>query len=265
MMELVLITSQASIAVRIWQSDDLIDNSLRDALLACVSKLEDVPDELKDWHPRANGQVLDLVHPSLYPVVYGRTIVSASSSPRETRQAPQPQYSVDPDSVELDYGGEFRLSSDYHAFAAINTAFLSQRFQWLPTDFAISEDGTSASALGYINNLEPNIHADSYSVIERLVARFVPLWERVLGETAAGYYPPARITGRYDKDYLRDATEEEDEEGIDPPSVITLPSLQGPFEEHLPPPVVELNGQTLQVIVKLANIHLVRIVFAEYW
>ena len=24
-----------------------------------------------DWHPRSNEQVLDLVHPSLYPFVYG--------------------------------------------------------------------------------------------------------------------------------------------------------------------------------------------------
>ena len=57
---------QASIAVRIWQSDSLIDQKLYEEFLACVEKLEDVPDELKDWHPRANGQVLDLVHPSLY-------------------------------------------------------------------------------------------------------------------------------------------------------------------------------------------------------
>jgi hypothetical protein len=29
-----------------------------------------VLDELKDWHPGSNGQVLDLVHPSLYPIIY---------------------------------------------------------------------------------------------------------------------------------------------------------------------------------------------------
>jgi hypothetical protein len=40
-----------------------------------VEELEHVPDKHKDWHPGSNGKVLDLVHPSLYPIVYGRTRV----------------------------------------------------------------------------------------------------------------------------------------------------------------------------------------------
>lgn len=36
-----------------------------------VSKLENVPDSQKDWHPGSDKQVLDLVHPSLYCLVYG--------------------------------------------------------------------------------------------------------------------------------------------------------------------------------------------------
>lgn len=51
---------------RIWQSDTLISSSLRERLIAGVSKLENVPDSEKDWCPRSNGQVLDLVHPSLH-------------------------------------------------------------------------------------------------------------------------------------------------------------------------------------------------------
>ncbi|KAF8601416.1 hypothetical protein BDV93DRAFT_545903, partial [Ceratobasidium sp. AG-I] len=58
----------------IWQSDRLVPLALRERLIAGVSKLENVPDSEKDWHPRSNEQVLDLVHPSLYPVVYGRTL-----------------------------------------------------------------------------------------------------------------------------------------------------------------------------------------------
>ncbi|KAF8593630.1 hypothetical protein BDV93DRAFT_584336, partial [Ceratobasidium sp. AG-I] len=65
---------------RIWQSDTLIPSSLRERLIAGVSKLENVPDSEKDWHPRSNGQVLDLVHPSLYPVVYGRTLAYPKDS-----------------------------------------------------------------------------------------------------------------------------------------------------------------------------------------
>jgi len=56
-------------------------------------------------------QVLDLVHPSLFPIVYGRTYektrrgISLLSAPEET--------------------------SDY----------LSKRFAWLPSDFVVDADG----------------------------------------------------------------------------------------------------------------------------
>lgn len=58
-----------------WQSDTLIDEKLRDELIAGVSVLEDVPDAKKDWHPGSNNQVLDLVHPSLFCFIAGRTKV----------------------------------------------------------------------------------------------------------------------------------------------------------------------------------------------
>ncbi|KZV97526.1 hypothetical protein EXIGLDRAFT_730457 [Exidia glandulosa HHB12029] len=61
---------------RIWQSDTLVSDALRDALKQGTKVLENVPDEQKDWHPRSNGFVLDLVHPSLYPLVYGRSMVN---------------------------------------------------------------------------------------------------------------------------------------------------------------------------------------------
>ncbi|KZV69672.1 hypothetical protein PENSPDRAFT_608397 [Peniophora sp. CONT] len=255
---------EASIATRIWQSDNLIDDGLREELLVCVKKLENVSDELKDWHPRANGQVLDLVHPSMYPAIYGRTLIS-SSFPRP-RETPRLQYTVEPSSITLPvpYGETFKLDSDFyqhltsnfHDAADIGAAFLSKRFQWLPTDFAVSPDGMSARALGYINNLEPCTHATTYQVLENLVARFVPLWERVLGETAAGYLPPVRTKGLYKQKYARRWTEEEFMSGEGPPFVIVLPRLRGSFEGHPAPATVRLNGRILQVIVKLANIHL---------
>ena len=36
-------------------------------------RLENVPEIYRDWHPGSENTVLDLVHPSLFPVVYGRT------------------------------------------------------------------------------------------------------------------------------------------------------------------------------------------------
>ena len=57
------------------KSDSIVPESLKLELQAAVAKLEDVPDEQKDWHPGSIGKVLDLVHPSLHPLVYGRTRV----------------------------------------------------------------------------------------------------------------------------------------------------------------------------------------------
>ena len=53
----------------VYQADDLIPNKLREDLLKGVSVLENVSDDLKDWHPGSNNQVLDLVHPSLFPYI----------------------------------------------------------------------------------------------------------------------------------------------------------------------------------------------------
>lgn len=64
-----------------WQSDALIDKKLYDEFIACVSVLEDVPDAKKDWHPGSNDQVLDLVHPSLFCFIAGRTKVLKPTSP----------------------------------------------------------------------------------------------------------------------------------------------------------------------------------------
>ncbi|KAF7361405.1 hypothetical protein MSAN_01173600 [Mycena sanguinolenta] len=57
----------------IWYSDRLISNEVLERLKSAVKTLEDIPEEKKDWHPGTNKQVLDLVHPSLYCVVYDRT------------------------------------------------------------------------------------------------------------------------------------------------------------------------------------------------
>ena len=61
------------------KSDTAIPSSLRHALKAAAAPLEDVPHTRRDWHPGSNDTVLDLVHPSLFPVVYGRTKILPNS------------------------------------------------------------------------------------------------------------------------------------------------------------------------------------------
>jgi Protein of unknown function (DUF4246) len=59
------------------KSDKAVSLATRSALQKAVGPLEDVPVELKDWHPGSDGKVLDLVHPSLFPLVYGKSKVLA--------------------------------------------------------------------------------------------------------------------------------------------------------------------------------------------
>src|SRR6195952_342862 len=55
----------------VYISDTAVSHETKMALRLGVAPLENVRDALKDWHPGSDGKVLDLVHPSLYPLMYG--------------------------------------------------------------------------------------------------------------------------------------------------------------------------------------------------
>src|ERR1700761_1185093 len=56
---------------RVVKSDLAVSDELRASLVQAVNPLEDIPEKYKDWHPGSDGLVLDLVHPSLFPLIYG--------------------------------------------------------------------------------------------------------------------------------------------------------------------------------------------------
>ncbi|KAK9415968.1 hypothetical protein SUNI508_09928 [Seiridium unicorne] len=62
-------------ASRVSKSDTLVDRTLRARLISATEPFRNVPDAQKDWHPNSNEQVFNLVHPSLYPLVHGKTQV----------------------------------------------------------------------------------------------------------------------------------------------------------------------------------------------
>jgi hypothetical protein len=151
---------------RIWKSDALIPESLRLELLDAVALLEYVPDDQKDWHPGTRGQVLDLVHPSLYPVVYNRTIGISGN----VLQAPQ-----------LGHDGE-------------TAEFYSERFQWMPSDFAFEADRRTVKLESpYINNIHPSDHRKLHGLIPRLVEWAVLMFDRVLSDLRRTHELPYRV------------------------------------------------------------------------
>jgi hypothetical protein len=226
----------------VWQSDTLVDDELRSRLREAVRVLEEVPDADKDWHPGSDGQVLDLVHPSLFCLVRG-----VSGGPERAWQNPTDRYSR----------YEF-----------------SEKFQWLPTDVDVSDDG-DAVFRSYVNNVHPETHRELASVLPDLFARMRPLFENVL--TDLRHPRPLRIEadpyGWYDskpeypdrRSYSDDSAYHEAVHAwgeayddwsenrrpvIPDAPVFTAPELPDASAR------VDLRGRRLQVIVKLATIHL---------
>ncbi|WP_327257159.1 DUF4246 domain-containing protein [Streptomyces sp. NBC_01244] len=226
----------------VWQSDDLVDEQLRSRLGEAVRVLEEVPEEELDWHPGSDGQVLDLVHPSLFCLVR-----EVSGGPERAWQNPTNHYSK----------YEF-----------------SERFQWLPTDVDVSDDGAVAFR-SYVNNVHPEAHRALASVLPDMFARLRPLFENVL--TDLRHPRPLRIEadpyGWYDSEpehprqssysdnatYMdaRDAWEVAYEAWREDRSPI-VPDAPDFSQPALPDASarVDLRGRRLQVIVKLATVHL---------
>ncbi|GAA2280980.1 hypothetical protein GCM10010415_57140 [Streptomyces atrovirens] len=222
----------------VWQSDTLVDDKLRSRLREAVRVLEEVPEAERDWHPGSDGQVLDLVHPSLFCLV------------REVSGAPEEAW---------------RNSTDRYSKYEF-----SERFQWLPTDVDVDEDGDVVFR-SYVNNVHPETHRELAAVLPELFARFRPLWENVL--TDLRYPRPLRIKADPYSWYDEDPDEPVEPDGDDDDAYDAYEAAMDEWWENRRPVVpdapaftppeppddsgrVDLRGRRLQVIVKLATIHL---------
>lgn len=248
------------------KSDTIVHSDLKEALRAAAAPLEDVPDRLKDRHPGSDGKVLDLVHPSLFPLIYGRSRV-LSSGRVDLRDCVshigKGEIAIPPDATEVDVDS---FGNMYGTWGDTDPKFWSRAFQWLPCDVKFA--GDDAKITSYINNLHPTLHPELYSVIEKFIAKSIPLWNLTLTSTLAKR--KARIPHEY--------TDYDHPSGTRPPEELgddwdarenwekTNRVLQRPeprdFESYQPPVDEQVNlrkqygEQGLQVIVKLATIEL---------
>ncbi|KAG2009566.1 hypothetical protein CC2G_012484 [Coprinopsis cinerea AmutBmut pab1-1] len=267
------------------KSDTAVPAEVKAALQKAVEPLENVPAQHKDWHPGSDQQVLDLVHPSLFPLVYGKSRVLPAGAKVTSLEAgdavkrcgegevlpvlPQP-----PEERRHHWGwGQQNQRSRF-----------SDKFQWLPCEVDVS--GDRAKILSYINNLHPELHQDLYRVVEDVITAAIPLWDLTLAPLAdRDYQYPQRIV--YDE-IIHDPDPEEipDDEGGPGPTGeededdedwwdlrqewiekfrrVVLPDVENPFDPETfgktPAPFslkdIGKGGRPLQVIVKLANIEL---------
>ncbi|KAJ3563041.1 hypothetical protein NP233_g9195 [Leucocoprinus birnbaumii] len=227
------------------KSDSAIPTDLRNALKKAVSPLEDVPAEQLDWHPGSNNQVLDLVHPSLCPLVYGlsrilpdRTVglEDCMSHCGEGEVIPQP-------SEDLGLVN-FGPSQKYRAY--------SRRFQWLPCDVDIA--GETPRIVSYINNLHPQLRQGLYRIIEKVIEKVIPLWNASLSSLLSMDWP-RRI--QYGVDV---GVEYENGNVVQPnPQPFSREDFEREDDDSESSGVdlkEEYADTGLQVIVKLASIHL---------
>ncbi|KAF2477715.1 uncharacterized protein BDR25DRAFT_275066 [Lindgomyces ingoldianus] len=158
----------------IVKSDIAVSGELRDRLRGAVKKLENVPDRVKDWHPGSDEKVLDLVHPSLFPVVYGFT-----------RALP---FGTVPLESCAEYTGKGEVIDKFEATDHVRKVSWGDKeiidqawgsYQWLPSNITFTDDGT-AKIVSYINNLHPREHTELYKILEAFVDASIPLWNECL-------------------------------------------------------------------------------------
>jgi hypothetical protein len=220
--------------------DDLLGRHLHDSLNGQVNSLATRQENLNavDYHPNSNDVVRDLVHPALYSYVKDtsplRGLVSDVPPCIFSPEGPnQMEHMDEVDEVGFDSHQDDILVDDVdrqHDFWG--RAYESSQYQWLPTYFSISPNG-SCIIEDYINNLVPGgdpAHAPLYDSLARLFEHCLPFIESV--------YSYVRTV----RPQLRDHDEDMD------------------YSDHpLKPFDVQyccLRGQRLQVITKIVDYEL---------
>ncbi|KAL4882175.1 hypothetical protein BJY04DRAFT_217497 [Aspergillus karnatakaensis] len=240
------------------KSDLAIPADLQTRLQAAVKPLEDIPEEEKDYHPRSDNKVVDLVHPSLFPLIHGRTLVLRDSL-----------IGVDDCFSRIGQGLPLREPGlRIHRSPPGILKTHSENFQWLPSNVEFTANGECRTA-SYINNLHPAKHRNLYKIIEEILTRTIPLWNITLARRDDLPYridykevefpedgePQPEEEEDDGDDYFEIMQEWQDRQHVVPPE----PDLFKPPSSTNTNPVnlqKQFAEKGLQVIVKLANIEL---------
>jgi hypothetical protein len=160
----------------VYISDGVVSLEIRNALRSGVALLESVPDKPKDWHPGSDGKVLDIVHPSLYPLMYGKSkYLPFDKVPLQDCSA----YTGQGDTVPT-----LSLSADEIDYSA--------KHQWLPCEVSIGTNG-EARITSHINNLHPDGNEALYAAVEQTISKAIPLWKATVRSTLYRYKQPRVI------------------------------------------------------------------------
>ncbi|PPR02043.1 hypothetical protein CVT24_011203 [Panaeolus cyanescens] len=197
------------------KSDFAVSPGIKHELQVAMQKFEDkIPQRLRDWHPGSNEHVLDLVHPSLFPIVYGTTRIlehGVTTLDDCIQRCGEGKIADVPAEVPSDIHYTTQWGPQYKVD---NSKAYSREFQWLPCEVDISS--TKSRITSYINNLHPR-EKHLYELVEQIIDASIPLWGLTLAPLQRGFVDcdgPRRIN--YDGDefkYDRDLTNVPQSEG----------------------------------------------------
>ncbi|RFU79345.1 hypothetical protein TARUN_2881 [Trichoderma arundinaceum] len=261
----------------IVKSDTLISSGLRDELIKAFETLRADQAANVDWQPRSNDMVQNLIHPSMYPFVYGRSkFLDEEEVGTENALEFIGKGRIVPEITVLpDYGLRFiDFFWEMKHMGTVPTDFRSSLYQWLPANVGFREDGT-AKITSYVNNLHPGKYPAIYEAIEHAIDVALPAWEQCLREntgdeddtlwTRTMQYKIPRVAREWRSRYIY---------GSPPKPSIGENKLPGEWAEGrdaiLPEPVEfedidyspperlreKFKEHGLQVIVKMASIEL---------
>lgn len=227
----------------VWISDNLIEECLTKELQSQITSLENVPE--KDYHPGSDKQVVDLIHPSLYCYVENFSLILNENL-------------VDKEFLPLPINEPERkkVRADWMEMDAP-----SRLFRWLPSDVICDENG-KIKFDSYINNLHPTEHSKLYNTLEKILEKFLPMFNKCLTDLANWKGPIINMSEHQFYESYENPSESNDvdneEEAYEnwQKSRQLLPLKVPKFQVSQMTHKIDLKSHKLQIIVKLANIEL---------
>ncbi|KAJ2350260.1 hypothetical protein GGH91_000281 [Coemansia sp. RSA 2671] len=254
-------SAKLSTADDVWYSDTLIDAETTNELKRRVAILEDVPDRQKDWYPEGQSRVLNLIDPSLYPLIYksSRLCRQSSTSPLAalTLEAVR-EFPGSFNEWRLALNGTSESEPSYH-FPIRNCCdnCESRDFGWLPSEFRVDDNG-AVTIESYINNLHPIKHKALYLIIASVFSKFLPLLEQVVTDVVHPRQPRVKPdASKYYTSNIPMPAQHGDDYDQWKAQADFVPPQPEPFVVPVRPATPHsLRSRRLQVIVRMSHVEL---------
>lgn len=196
---------------------DAFDNfAFEKELSTEIFKFEKMLGDHVEYRMATGPREIDYVHPSFFPVVFGKTrvlrdrIINRDNAVEYMGKGEILQIPKDPGPSRQDLSWNIASRSD------IMPRPYSSKFQWLPSDVYFRPDGTCYFD-SYINNIHPQRTKVLYPLLENLLDKVIPMFDMTLSPVKSCLHPRARIE-MHDVIYERITTGDIEEKPTESPN-----------------------------------------------